>query len=80
MFNPTLQSLTFDPQGHYIRRYVPELSTLSAPAIHEPATADETELDAANVRPGETYPHPIVNHPWARKRALDAYASIRDNL
>ena len=74
IFNPALQGEKFDPDGAYVRRYVPELARLDARYIHRPWEAPEEVLRAAGVRLGETYPHPIVDHAEARKRALAAYA------
>ena len=70
VFNPTLQGERFDPEGDYVRRYVPELATLPARFIHEPAKAPEAVLRAAGVTLGETYPLPIVDHALARERFL----------
>ena len=53
-----------------MRRYVPELATLPARFIHEPAKAPEAVLRAAGVTLGETYPLPIVDHALARERFL----------
>jgi deoxyribodipyrimidine photo-lyase len=68
IFNPTSQGERFDPDGGYVRRWVPELSRLAADDIHEPA--------AAGVRLGETYPEPIVDHAEARRLALDALKEV----
>lgn len=68
IFNPLLQSEKFDRDGHYIRAWVPELRSISAPAIHAPyARGANTEARAAG------YPEPIVEHKAARERALAAY-------
>ena len=72
IFNPTSQSKKFDPNGLYIKRYVPELAQLSAADIHEPAAGRPLELEQAGVRIGRDYPEPIVNHAEARTRALAA--------
>ncbi len=77
IFNPVLQSRKFDPDGDYIRRFVPELATLDSRWIHAPWEAPPTVLAEAGVELGTTYPGPIVDHAQARAGALDAYASWR---
>ncbi len=76
IFNPITQGEKFDPDGLYIRRWVPELAQLPAAAIHAPWTASPIELAAAGVRLGETYPAPIVDHATARARALEAFKRV----
>ncbi|MFO1102263.1 MAG: deoxyribodipyrimidine photo-lyase [Methylocystis sp.] len=77
IFNPALQGEKFDPDGAYVRRYVPELAGLDARYIHRPWAAPEDILRAAGVRLGVTYPHPIVDHAQARERALAAFEHMR---
>ena len=77
IFNPVSQSEKFDPEGKFIRRYVPELANLSAKAIHAPWLAGELELQAAGVTLGKTYPHPIVDHAEARATTLERYAVVK---
>jgi deoxyribodipyrimidine photo-lyase len=67
IFNPTLQGERFDPNGDYVRQWAPELAHLPAPLIHRPAGPD---------RPA-AYPRPIVEHDFARARALKAFAEMR---
>ena len=76
IFNPVLQGTKFDPNGDYVRRWVPELAGLPAPDIHAPWEAPEILLAQASVKLGKTYPLPIVGHASARARALAAFASI----
>ena len=77
IFNPVTQSQRFDPEGKFIRRYVPQLARLPDKAIHAPWTATPVELGAAGVRLGQDYPGPIVDHAQARKRTLQRYAVTR---
>jgi deoxyribodipyrimidine photo-lyase len=76
IFNPTAQARAHDADGAYVRRWVPELAGLSDEALHEPWTATPLELKAAGVELGRTYPLPVVDHAAARRRALEAFASI----
>jgi deoxyribodipyrimidine photo-lyase len=73
VFNPVLQGRRFDPDGTYVRRWVPELRGVAGPAIHEPWTLDAGAQARAGVRIGRDYPAPIVVHAAARDRALHAY-------
>ncbi len=72
VFNPTGQAERFDPNGDYVRRWVPELAGLSSKWIHRPAEAPPAVLEAAGVRLGATYPRPIVDHAARRTEALAA--------
>jgi deoxyribodipyrimidine photo-lyase len=78
IFNPVSQGEKFDPQGDYVRRWVPELSRLPARLIHKPWTAPGLTLLQAGVELGKTYPHPIVDHARARADALDAFAALKE--
>lgn len=77
IFNPILQGKKFDPQGAYVRQWVPELARMPADWIHHPWEAPGTILAEAGVRLSATYPSPIVEHGRARARALAAFGSIR---
>lgn len=79
IFNPVLQGERFDPAGAYVRRWVPELAELPDRFIHRPWSASAIELEAAGIRLGKTYPLPVVEHDAARKRALAAFAQIKDS-
>src|SRR6202000_3481869 len=70
VFNPSLQGAKFDPDGTYVRRWVPELAKLPAKLIHAPCTARPVELQAAGIRLEHDYPKPVVDHAGARERAL----------
>ncbi|MBB3773937.1 deoxyribodipyrimidine photo-lyase [Angulomicrobium tetraedrale] len=77
IFNPVTQGETFDPDGTYVRRFVPELAALPAAFIQKPWVAPGEVLARAGVRLGETYPRPMVDHAEARERALERYGRIR---
>jgi deoxyribodipyrimidine photo-lyase len=79
IFNPVTQSLKFDPQGRFIRRYLPQLAALSDKHIHAPWTAPPDALRTADVVLGGNYPLPIVDHAQARERTLARYAVVRDH-
>lgn len=68
IFNPILQGLKFDPDGAYVRKWVPELADMPIEFLHKP-------WDAPN--PPKAYPPPIVEHDRARARALDALKAIK---
>jgi len=70
VFNPVLQSKKFDPEGTYIRRYVPELKAVAGDAIHAPW---ETLFKPAN------YPAPVVDHAMARDRAVAVFRASKAN-
>jgi deoxyribodipyrimidine photo-lyase len=70
VFNPTLQGKRFDPEGTYVRRWIPELSALPDDLVHEPWRAGPLLTGG--------YPAPIVRHDEARARALAAYADLKE--
>ena len=77
IFNPISQSEKFDPQGKFIRRYLPQLAALPNDAIHAPWLAKPLVLEAANVTLGKTYPLPIVDHANARLKTLMRYSVVK---
>lgn len=77
IFNPVTQSEKFDPQGRFIRRYVPEVSGLPDKVIHAPWTARPVDLQAAGVTLGTGYPQPIVSHDLARQKTLLRYGVVK---
>ena len=77
IFNPISQSEKFDPEGKFIRRYVPALGKLSNAAIHAPWLAKPMELQAAGFQLGKDYPAPIVDHAEARALTLQRYAVVK---
>ncbi|MDY0882883.1 cryptochrome/photolyase family protein [Dongia soli] len=76
IFNPVIQSVKFDPQGDYIRRWIPELAALSAKEIHQPWAVPEDRLAATNIQLDRTYPRPILDHAKARQTALAAFRQV----
>jgi deoxyribodipyrimidine photo-lyase len=77
IFNPVLQGRKFDPDGAYVRRFVPELRALDTRFLHAPWEAPAPLLAAAGVRLGGTYPAPIIDLADGRRRALAAFEAIR---
>lgn len=71
IFNPALQSKKFDPEGIYIRAYVPELAHVTGKWIHEPQLMPLDEQVRAGCRIGVEYPSPLVDHAQARREYLD---------
>lgn len=77
IFNPVSQGEKFDPEGDYVRAFVPELAEMPAKFIHAPWTAPESVLQEAGVSLGNIYPKPIIDHGYARRRALEGYDKIK---
>jgi deoxyribodipyrimidine photo-lyase len=77
VFNPVLQGLKFDPDGEYVRRWVPELAKMPTEWIHKPWEAPMDVLAEAGVRLGKDYPAPLVGLIEGRDRALAALKALR---
>lgn len=77
IFNPVLQGEKFDPDGEYVKQWVPELKLLPTKYVHQPALAPAEILMAAKIILGKTYPHPIVDHKLARERALEIFKKLK---
>ncbi len=73
MFNPILQAEKFDPDGEYVRRWVPELAGVHGKRIFRPWTMTDDEQQAASCVIGEHYPAPVVDHKEERERAMERY-------
>lgn len=78
IFNPVVQGERFDPEGIYVRKYVPELKNLPNRWIHRPFDAPTSILEEAGVILGKNYPYPLVNHEEARKTALQIYRLLKN--
>lgn len=76
IFNPILQGQKFDPEGQYIRRFVPELSSLDNRHLFAPWQAPQNALETAGITLGATYPFPIVDLATSRQAALAAYHTL----
>ncbi|HXH55369.1 MAG TPA: deoxyribodipyrimidine photo-lyase [Gammaproteobacteria bacterium] len=79
IFNPTLQGEKFDPNGDYVRRWIPELKKLPNKYIHKPWETPETILNSTSIRLGTDYPLPIIDHCKARQHALELYKKTSNN-
>jgi deoxyribodipyrimidine photo-lyase len=77
IFNPVLQGERYDPDGEYVRRWVPELKDMPKKFVHKPWEAPSDVLAKASVKLGDTYPKPLMDHAKARDRALAAYQQIK---
>lgn len=73
VFNPTLQGQRFDPDGKFVRQWLPELARVPDRLVHEPWKMTSLEQREANCLIGRDYPAPIIDHHYARDRALRHY-------
>jgi deoxyribodipyrimidine photo-lyase len=78
IFNPITQSRRFDPEGKFIRRYLPQLAALPDELIHAPWLARPVDLLAAGITLGHDHPYPIVDHDEARQRTLARFRVVKD--
>lgn len=78
IFNPITQSQRFDPDGAFIRRYLPELKRVPDKHIHFPAAMKPLELQACGLRLGTDYPLPVVDHAHARERTLKRFKRLSE--
>jgi len=76
IFNPILQGKKFDADGHYTRRYVPELSAMPNRYLFNPWEAPKSVLDQAGITLGVHYPRPVVSVDHSRREALAAFGSL----
>lgn len=78
VFNPITQGQKFDPDGDYVRKWVPEIAKLPNKFLHEPWEAPAGILEYAGVELGKDYPEPIIEHKKGRERALAALEQFKD--
>ncbi|PXA05194.1 deoxyribodipyrimidine photolyase [Coraliomargarita sinensis] len=77
IFNPMTQGKKFDPDGDYVKHWVPELKHIPTKFIHEPWEAPPSVLEQAGCQLGEDYPEPIIDHKKGRERALAAFDKVK---
>jgi deoxyribodipyrimidine photo-lyase len=73
VFNPTLQGQRFDPEGMFVKQWLPELARVPVEWVHEPWRLSQADQHKYNVIIGRDYPAPIIEHSFARDRALQHY-------
>ncbi len=78
IMNPILQGQKFDPNGDYVRQFVPEIADLPTEYLHTPWTAPADVLATAGIELGRSYPYPLIDHVAGRNRALAAFARLRE--
>ncbi len=78
IFNPILQGKKFDPNGEYIKKFVPEIRNLPNNYIYAPWEASQELLKSCGVQLGKDYPRPITDLAVSRKKALDSYSALKE--
>ena len=78
IFNPTLQGKKFDPDGAYVKQWVPELAKVPKKYLHSPWEASALEMSGWGIKLGRDYPKPIVDHKKAREKALAALGDLKE--
>ena len=79
IFNPVTQSEKFDPEGRFIRRYLPELARVPDKFIHAPWTLGGIDQTACRTKIGVDYPEPIVDHAAAREHTLQRFGVVKND-
>jgi deoxyribodipyrimidine photo-lyase len=78
IFNPVLQGKKHDPDGVFVRRWLPELARVPDRYLHTPWEMPSNVQREAGCMIDQDYPAPIIDHAWARERTLAAYAHARE--
>lgn len=78
IFNPILQGKKFDPDGRFVRQWLPELADVPDRYIHTPWEMDEAAQKKAGCVIGRDYPSPIIDHSFARERTLEAFKAAKN--
>jgi deoxyribodipyrimidine photo-lyase len=78
IFNPVTQSEKFDPDGKFIKRYLPQLANFTGKEIHAPWLVPPLRQREAGCVIGTDYPAPIVDHAQSRARTLARYAVVKE--
>ncbi|WEL23738.1 cryptochrome/photolyase family protein [Candidatus Nanohalovita haloferacivicina] len=79
VFNPYSQSEDYDPDGEYIKNWVPELEDVPDEHIHRPHKMNQIQQENYGIEIGEDYPRPIVNHDEKRKEAIEKFEEVRED-
>ena len=77
IFNPITQGEKFDPNGDYIKQYIPELRNLNGKFLYAPWEAPENILKSAGIELGKNYPYPVVDLKISREKALAAFEKLK---
>jgi deoxyribodipyrimidine photo-lyase len=77
ILNPVLQGRMYDPDGVYVRRWLPQLAGVPAGYIHEPWSMPKDVQRESGCVVGRDYPAPILDHGWARDRAIEFFGEVR---
>ncbi|MEM8867461.1 MAG: deoxyribodipyrimidine photo-lyase [Verrucomicrobiota bacterium] len=78
VFNPIIQGKKFDPEGDYVKRWVPELKCVPSKYIHAPWEMPTELMDAIGLYDGVAYPEPVIEHSAGRDRALAAFELFKE--
>ncbi|MDG1004461.1 MAG: FAD-binding domain-containing protein, partial [Emcibacteraceae bacterium] len=80
IFNPVKQGQKFDPEGKYVRQFIPEISSLPDKYLFNPWEAPEHILKDSGVKLGVDYPKPVINLKDSRNAALEAFQSLKQDI